>query len=73
MTTKSNDSKLDVIPTKIWKCKNSECKAWIREEFTTGEQLCPICRGPMHRSMRHLPAVKNKVPRQPRQPKNDAF
>ena len=31
----------------------------------------PICKGPMHRSMRHLPAVQNKIKRQPRKPKSE--
>ncbi|MFC4775226.1 cold-inducible protein YdjO-related protein [Paenibacillus sp. GCM10023252] len=51
---------MKLIPTKIYKCKSAECKAWVREEFAASPQLCPICNGEMHRSMRHLPAVQNK-------------
>lgn len=68
-TTEEDKPKL--IPTKIWKCKNPECKAWVREEFAEREQSCPICKGPMHRSMRHLPAVQNKIKRQPKKPKSE--
>ncbi|MGG4147058.1 cold-inducible protein YdjO-related protein [Paenibacillus algorifonticola] len=53
------------------KCKNPECKAWVRDEFASAEQTCPICKGPMLRSMKHLPAVQNKPKPQPRKPKSD--
>jgi len=67
--TTGSDSKEALKPTKIWKCKNGECKAWVREEFAASEPECPICKGPMLRSIRHLPAVQNKAPRKPRAPK----
>ncbi|SFI33541.1 Cold-inducible protein YdjO [Paenibacillus sp. UNC496MF] len=67
----TEEEKPKLIPTKIWKCKNPECKAWVREEFAESEQSCPICKGPMHRSMRHLPAVQNKIKRQPKKPKSE--
>jgi len=67
----SNANTSDLKPTKILKCKNPECKVWVRDEFMQTEQLCPICKGPMLRSMRHLPAVQNKIPRQPRKPKDE--
>ncbi|URN93877.1 MAG: hypothetical protein NAG76_18925 [Candidatus Pristimantibacillus lignocellulolyticus] len=69
MSTTNTTSELK--PTKILKCKNAECKAWVREEFAQEDQTCPICKGPMMRSMRHLPAVQKKMPRQPRKPKNE--
>ncbi|MBB3111271.1 hypothetical protein FHS18_003339 [Paenibacillus phyllosphaerae] len=50
-----------LIPTKILKCKDAECKAWVREELAGAEPACPICKGPMHRSIRHLPALQNKI------------
>ncbi|WP_219837440.1 cold-inducible protein YdjO-related protein [Paenibacillus sp. R14(2021)] len=67
----TEEEKPKLIATKIWKCKNPECKAWVREEFAESEQSCPICKGPMHRSMRHLPKVQNKIKRQPRKPKSE--
>ncbi|MBD2869759.1 cold-inducible protein YdjO-related protein [Paenibacillus arenilitoris] len=67
----TEDEKQKLIPTKIFKCKNPECKAWVRDEFAAGEQACPICKGPMLRSMRHLPPVQNKAKSQPRKPKSD--
>ncbi|MCC3371690.1 cold-inducible protein YdjO-related protein [Cohnella sp. REN36] len=47
--------------TKIWKCKNESCKAWVREEFAVADQLCPMCKGPMLRTMKHLPALQKKA------------
>ncbi|ASS65571.1 MULTISPECIES: cold-inducible protein YdjO-related protein [Paenibacillus] len=69
MTT-SEDTKPELIPTKIWKCRNADCKAWVRDEFAAESQLCPMCKGPMLRSMRHLPAVQNKIKRKPK-PKDE--
>lgn len=46
---------------KILKCKNAECKAWVREEFATPGQNCPICNGPMLRTMKHLPPLVKKI------------
>ena len=61
----------ELKPTKILKCKNPECKAWVREEFAQPDQTCPICKGPMLRSMRHLPPVQNKVAKAPKKPKSE--
>ncbi|BBH20754.1 hypothetical protein Back11_20990 [Paenibacillus baekrokdamisoli] len=69
--TTSDETKPVLKLTKIWKCRNADCKAWVREEFAVEQQACPICKGPMLRSMRHLPAVQNKIKSQPRKPKSD--
>ncbi|TBL70724.1 cold-inducible protein YdjO-related protein [Paenibacillus thalictri] len=45
----------------IWKCKEPECKAWVREEFVTEENpSCPLCKGQMIRSYKHLPETPKK-------------
>ncbi|TYP79581.1 cold-inducible protein YdjO-related protein [Paenibacillus methanolicus] len=62
MTEEQDKPKL--VPTKIYKCKDAECKAWVREELAAAEPVCPICKGPMHRSIRHLPALQNKIKKQ---------
>ncbi|WP_240353391.1 MULTISPECIES: cold-inducible protein YdjO-related protein [Cohnella] len=62
----SEETKAALKPTKIWKCKNAECKAWVREEFAALQQACPLCGGPMLRSMKHLPPVQNKVKARPK-------
>jgi len=70
----TEQEKPDLKPTKIWKCKNPECKAWVRDEFAHADEetpACPICKGSMLRSMRHLPSVQNKPKRQPRKPKSE--
>lgn len=71
--TTSQDDKPKLIITKILKCRNPECKAWVRDEFATGEQSCPLCKGPMIRSMKHLPAVQNKIKRQPKKKKEELW
>ncbi|UHA73157.1 cold-inducible protein YdjO-related protein [Paenibacillus sp. 481] len=68
----SHDTPPKLLLTKILKCKNADCKVWIRDEFVGEEQSnCPMCKGPMLRSMKHLPAVQNKVKPQPRKPKSE--
>ncbi|WP_051088285.1 cold-inducible protein YdjO-related protein [Cohnella laeviribosi] len=57
----SEDAKTALKPTRIWKCRNADCRAWVREEFATPNQACPLCGGPMLRSMKHLPPLQNKV------------
>ncbi|CAI6030774.1 cold-inducible protein YdjO-related protein [Cohnella sp. JJ-181] len=64
MTSQDEGSKLFL--TKIWKCKSSDCKAWVREEFATEAQKCPMCKGDMLRTMKHLPALVKKVKSKPR-------
>lgn len=44
-------------PVLIYRCKNLDCKAWVRDEFGTEGQPCPLCKGPMLRSIKHLPAI----------------
>ncbi|MFB9328996.1 cold-inducible protein YdjO-related protein [Paenibacillus aurantiacus] len=61
MKVTEEQDKPKLVPTKIYKCKDAECKAWVREELATAEPTCPICKGPMHRSIRHLPALQNKI------------
>ncbi|MEO3945424.1 cold-inducible protein YdjO-related protein [Gorillibacterium sp. CAU 1737] len=41
--------------TPIYRCKDSDCKAWVREEFLPDDKACPICKGPMLKSIKHLP------------------
>ncbi|MFD1956700.1 cold-inducible protein YdjO-related protein [Paenibacillus thailandensis] len=65
------DTPVKLIATKIWRCKNQECKAWVRDEFSSDNPSCPMCKGPMGRSIRHLPAVQNKVKSKPRKPKQE--
>ena len=60
----TNKPKLSVV--NILKCKNGECKAWVREEFAVPGQVCPICQGPMLRTMKHLPPLQKKIKAQPR-------
>ncbi|RUS47171.1 cold-inducible protein YdjO-related protein [Cohnella sp. AR92] len=50
--------KLNIV--KILKCRNNDCKAWVREEFAVPDQVCPMCKGPMLRTMKHLPALQKK-------------
>jgi predicted nucleic acid-binding Zn ribbon protein len=57
----------EVIPVPIWRCKDKGCKAWIREEMAeSASPDCPICKGAMIRSMKHLPKLvkKYKAPSQ---------
>jgi hypothetical protein len=59
------DANAKLAPVKVWRCKNTECKAWIRDELTTGtDPTCPLCKGPMIRSIKHLPELINKIKRQ---------
>ncbi|ANE45149.1 hypothetical protein SY83_00995 [Paenibacillus swuensis] len=46
-----------LTPTPIYRCKDPACKAWVREEYLPADQKCPMCKGPMSRSMKHLPAL----------------
>ncbi|GMK45986.1 MULTISPECIES: cold-inducible protein YdjO-related protein [Paenibacillus] len=71
MATSEDITKPKLIPTKILKCKNPDCKAWIRDEMAAEEQLCPMCKGPMGRSMKHLPALQKKAKPKPRKPKSE--
>ena len=61
----SVDSNAKLTPVEVWRCKSPECKAWIRNELTAGPNpACPLCKGPMIRSIKHLPELINKVKRQ---------
>lgn len=70
MTT-MEEEKPQLMPTKILKCRNADCKAWVREEFAVADQVCPLCKGPMIRSIKHLAKVQNKVKPKPRKPKSE--
>lgn len=59
MPTESD--KPDLIPVIIYRCKNQECKAWVREEMAeSSEPECPLCKGTMIRSIKHLPKLMKK-------------
>lgn len=48
-------TKPEVAPVPIWRCRNSECKAWVREEMAMSPSPdCPLCKGEMIRSFKHL-------------------
>ena len=51
----------ETTPVPIWRCRNSTCKAWVREELAASDSPeCPICKGPMVRSIKHLPKLVYK-------------
>ncbi|WNQ11900.1 cold-inducible protein YdjO-related protein [Paenibacillus aurantius] len=59
--TTATEPKQEIQQIQIWKCKDAECKAWIREEFVTeSNPACPMCKGAMIRSYKHLPVVAKK-------------
>ena len=52
----------EVIPeeTKVWECTSSECKGWIRDNFTSNdEHKCPLCGSEMTPGTRMLQAINN--------------
>ncbi|MFC7749570.1 cold-inducible protein YdjO-related protein [Paenibacillus thermoaerophilus] len=54
-------AKPDIAPVPIWRCKTAGCKAWMREELAPSPHpACPICKGPMIRSIKHLPKLVTK-------------
>lgn len=56
--------KPETSPVPIWRCKNTECKAWVREELAASNSPeCPLCKGVMIRSVKHLPKLVKKTPR----------
>ncbi|QTH46349.1 hypothetical protein J4772_19150 [Cohnella sp. LGH] len=64
--------KPELSPVPIWRCRNSECKVWIREELaSSASPECPMCKGAMMRGIKHLPKLVNKH-KSARKPKSDA-
>lgn len=59
--------KPELAPVPIWRCTNSECKTWMRDELVDSEAkpVCPLCKGSMIRGMKHFPKLvtKHKAPR----------
>lgn len=60
-STVTEEQKPEVEQIEIWKCKEGDCKAWVRKEFVT-EALpaCPLCKNPMIRSYKHVPVTAKK-------------
>ncbi|MBP1963617.1 cold-inducible protein YdjO-related protein [Paenibacillus aceris] len=60
-STVTEEQKPEVEQIEIWKCKEADCKAWVRKEFVT-EALptCPLCKNPMIRSYKHVPVTAKK-------------
>lgn len=53
--------KPEVAPVPVWRCRNSECKAWVREELASPPSPnCPLCKGTMIRGIKHLPQLVKK-------------
>jgi hypothetical protein len=53
--------KPETLPVPIWRCRNQECKAWIREEMvSSASPECPMCKGNMIRGIKHLPKLIKK-------------
>ncbi|CAN7397133.1 cold-inducible protein YdjO-related protein [Paenibacillus sp. LjRoot153] len=57
----SDLTKPELSPVPIWRCKDNDCKAWIREELATSSSPeCPLCKSSMLKSIRHLPKLVKK-------------
>ncbi|WP_246042205.1 cold-inducible protein YdjO-related protein [Cohnella pontilimi] len=53
--------KPETSPVPIWRCRNRECRAWIREELAASPSPeCPMCKGSMIRGIKHLPKLIKK-------------
>ncbi|MFB9278097.1 cold-inducible protein YdjO-related protein [Cohnella cellulosilytica] len=53
--------KPELSPVPIWRCRNAECKVWIREELAASSSPeCPMCKGVMMRGIKHLPKLIKK-------------
>ncbi|PYI51796.1 cold-inducible protein YdjO-related protein [Paenibacillus flagellatus] len=62
METEMDVPKPEVAPVPIWRCRNAECKAWVREELAdSASPACPLCKGAMVRSIKHLPKLVKKA------------
>ncbi|MED4601600.1 cold-inducible protein YdjO-related protein [Paenibacillus validus] len=47
---------------RIWKCEDTNCNAWVREEFVHEESPgCPLCKSPMVQSYKLVPLAVKKV------------
>lgn len=71
-------SKPELAPVPIWRCRNQECKAWVRDELAAGAAPgagpeCPLCKGPMLRGMKHLPKLVKKVKAPKKKAPEDAW
>jgi len=55
LTEQEGTEKPQLEATPIYRCKDPGCKAWVREEFLPGDKACPLCKGPMLKSIKHLP------------------
>jgi hypothetical protein len=69
MEMDTTTSKPELAPVPIWRCKNPDCKAWVRDELTASDSpACPLCQGVMVRSMKHLPKLVKKHKAKKKQP-----
>lgn len=61
-TSASEQQTQELQQIEIWKCKQADCKAWVRKEFVTEEQpACPLCKTQMVRSYKHVPVTTKKA------------
>ncbi|UJF34749.1 cold-inducible protein YdjO-related protein [Paenibacillus hexagrammi] len=61
-TSTTDEQKQELEQIEIWKCKQADCKAWVRKEFVTEElPACPLCKTPMIRSYKHVPVTTKKT------------
>jgi hypothetical protein len=57
-----DEMKPAVSPVPVWRCRDKECKAWVREELAASAKPdCPLCHGAMIRSIKHLPKLVKKM------------
>ncbi|MFC5529848.1 cold-inducible protein YdjO-related protein [Cohnella yongneupensis] len=57
----SEVAKPEMTPVPIWRCRDQECKVWIREELAeSSTPECPMCKGAMVRGIKHLPKLIKK-------------
>ncbi|ALS22955.1 MULTISPECIES: cold-inducible protein YdjO-related protein [Paenibacillus] len=63
MSTSTSEAQTqEMKEIQIWKCKDSECNAWIRDEFVTeAAPSCPLCSSMMEQSKKQVPLAVKKV------------
>jgi len=48
------------IETPVHVCTKKECHGWMREEFASEDELCPLCGSSMNKQTKVLPQMQKQ-------------
>lgn len=51
---------VEMVDTVVYSCESDACNGWMRKDFASAENTCPMCGSNLVEEIRELPKITNE-------------